>query len=184
MAKDNKKNDDDAKQDSSIIDLSGEELSEEQLLGIGPNKDDGSSQGKQTTTKPVVKTSKAAIDAAIKKFNIPLLVQEEYPKLIPLILETESMDDEEREYWFQMLPIMTSDQVKKFTDILITEKKQLAELDKEYEQEIAQLNEKHALEWESFEIQEEMEKIEKEEAKHEEEETITEEELLKKLQDL
>ncbi|MBD3270753.1 hypothetical protein GF376_04460 [Candidatus Peregrinibacteria bacterium] len=116
-----------------------------------------------------------------EKYAIPKIVWDKYPDLIKLIKETESMDDEEREYWFQVLPIMTDHQVEKFKKILITEKQQLAELDKEYEQELQKLNEKHMLEWKEFEVKEKRAELEQKEQAHEEEEEDVEAELLAKL---
>ena len=52
-------------------------------------------------------------DDIFSKFDIPETVKQQYPDLIPLILQTESMTDDERQYWFQILPIMTDEQVKK-----------------------------------------------------------------------
>lgn len=173
--KDNKKD-----EKKSVIDLSKTEsdvgpdenilLSEEELLGTAP-KDES-------------KKSSKTLPKGSSKFHIPSVVQKKYPKLIKLILETESMDDEEREYWFQILPIMTNDQVDKFRDILISEKEQLAKLDAEYEEELKKINEKHLSEWQEFEAKQKREEIEKAEKKEEMEEKDIEEELLKKLQEL
>lgn len=123
----------------------------------------------------------AQIDEIDRKYSIPKLVKEKFPDLIPLILQTESMNDEEREYWFQILPIMTEEQILKFRGILVNEKEQLIRLDMEYESELKKLNEKHLVEWEEFERREKRKKIEEAEAKTEEEERRKEEELLKKL---
>lgn len=118
------------------------------------------------------------------KFDIPETVKKQYPDLIPLILETESMNDDERQYWFQILPIMTDEQVGKLREILVNEKKQLQQLDKEYEQEIKRINTKHVAEWKEFEVKEKRKKLRKAESKSEKEETKKQEELLKKLQEL
>lgn len=178
-------------EDNNIIDLSGgntsseEEdilLSEAELLGTavpGSGTTTGGITAGGTTTSGTAKKQ-----SATSKFNIPSVVQEKYPKLIPLILETESMDDEEREYWFQILPIMTPEQVQKFQDILISEKEQLAKLDAEYEAELAKINQKHVSEWENFETKQEREKRMVAEMEEEKEETSTEEDLLSKLQNL
>ena len=144
---------------------------EDELLGTGPTS-------KTITSVTTKKTT------AQSKFHIPQAVKNEHPDLIPLILNTESMDDEEREYWFQILPIMTEEQIAKFKNILVTEKKQLEKLDKEYEAELAKINEKHLLEWQEFESKQEMSKIRQEEQAEEKKEASEEEELLKKLQDL
>lgn len=119
-----------------------------------------------------------------EKYAIPKLVMEKYPELVELVKTTESMDDQEREYWFQIMPIMTAEQIEKFRNILITEKEQLAELDKEYEDELNRLNEKHLLEWKEFESKEKSRAIKEAEAKSDEQEKQEEEALLAKLSDV
>lgn len=145
---------------------------EDELLGSGSNTGaSGTATAKKTQTTE-------------NKFHIPQAVKDEHPELIPLILNTESMDDEEREYWFQILPIMTADQIEKFKDILVTEKQQLAKLDEEYESELAKINEKHLQEWQAFESKQERAERTQEEQAQEAKESSAEEDLLKKLQDL
>ncbi len=58
-----------------------------------------------------------------KIFQINDEVQAQYNELIQLILETESMDDDEKQYWFDIMPSMTDDQVDRLFNILETEKK-------------------------------------------------------------
>jgi len=41
--------------------------------------------------------------------------------LKPLIIDTESMDSDEKQYWFDILPSMSIEQVIKLLDILIEE---------------------------------------------------------------
>lgn len=115
------------------------------------------------------------------KYAVPSMVKEKFPDLVQLIKETESMNDEERDYWFQILPIMTEEQIRKFRDILLNEKNQLSKLDKEYEQELNKLNEKHMLEWKEFEMREKRKAIQSAEQKSQEEEKAAEEELLRRL---
>lgn len=119
-----------------------------------------------------------------EKYAIPKFVSDKYPDLVELIKTTESMDDQEREYWFQILPIMTPEQIEKFRGILVTEKQQLAELDKEYEDELNRLNEKHLLEWKEFESKEKSRAIKEAESKSQAEEKAEEEALLAKLSDV
>lgn len=116
-----------------------------------------------------------------EKYAIPALVKEKFPDLIQLIKETESMNDEERDYWFQILPIMTEEQIKKFRDILVNEKEQLTHLDQEYEQELTKLNEKHMIEWKEFETKEKRKTLTTAESASKEKEKSEEEELLKRL---
>lgn len=148
--------------------------SEEALLGIGTGAKGDDSSGAATATKQKGQT----------KFHIPTAVKEDYPALIPLILQTESMDDEEREYWFQILPIMTEEQVDKLKEILVNEKQQLAKLDAEYEAELSKINEKHLNEWQAFEYEQERDEIQTKEAAHEVSESSLEEDLLNKLDEL
>lgn len=118
------------------------------------------------------------------KYKVPKLVSEKFPDLVDLIKNTESMNADERDYWFQILPIMTEDQIAKFRDILLTEKNQLDKLDKEYEEELAKLNEKHMIEWKEFETKEKREELAGKEKNAEVEEKAKEEELLKRLQEI
>jgi len=118
------------------------------------------------------------------KYAIPKAVQDKYPELVELIKKTESMDDEEREYWFQILPVMTEEQVEKFKSILDTEKQQLSSLDKEYEDELNRLNEKHLLEWKEFENKEKSKAIKDAEAADQATQAQMEEDLLAKLSDV
>ena len=106
--------------------------------------------------------------ATIQKGNTTFTLLDEmqvkYPELIQLILATESMDDGERQYWFDILPSMNADQVQRLTDILVTEKKKLAELEAKYQTEIESLNQKHAAEWQGYEIKKQKEAIAQKEA--------------------
>ncbi|MBD3157035.1 hypothetical protein GF369_04385 [Candidatus Peregrinibacteria bacterium] len=156
---------------------------EDELLGTASD-DSGKAAAATKATPSSTKKTKKKTKSREDNFHIPKAVRDNHPDLIPLILDTESMDDEEREYWFQILPIMTEDQVAKFKNILVTEKKQLAKLDQEYEAELAKINEKHLQEWQAFEAKQQREALEEKEQAHEAKESSTEEELLKKLQNL
>jgi transketolase len=118
------------------------------------------------------------------KFKIPQAVRDKYPELVEQILKTESMTDEEREYWFQILPIMTPDQVTRLRKILDEEAKQLKELDSEYQDELKKLNTKHMQEWNEFEKTKEREARQQAEAHAEAEEKETEDQLLADLEKL
>ena len=86
-------------------------------------------------------------------------IQTKYPELIKLILETESMDDDERQYWFDIMPSMTDSQIDRLYNILETEKKKLEELEIKYQKEIKSLNEKHLIEWQEFQAKKAKEKM-------------------------
>ncbi|MFC1599582.1 hypothetical protein ACFL3T_00965 [Patescibacteria group bacterium] len=152
---------------------------EEELLGLGGGGTSDDDSGAATGTGgTAIKTSNAS------QFHIPQAVKDLYPELIPLIIQTESMDDEEREYWFQILPIMTDDQVEKLREILVNEKQQLAKLDAEYEAELSKINEKHINEWQAFEYEQNRDDLQKKENAHEAGEATLEEDLLNKLDEL
>ena len=95
-------------------------------------------------------------------FVIPYEVKEKYPDLIELILRTESMNDEERQYWFSIMPAMNDEQIARLREILEEEKRKLAELDKKYEEELRKIAEKHFLAKTSKERKENWEKVQKE----------------------
>lgn len=118
------------------------------------------------------------------KFDIPETVRSQYPDLIPLILETESMNDDERQYWFQILPIMTDEQVNKLREILANEKQQLSQLDQEYKQDLKRINSKHVSQWKEFEVKEKRKKLQTAEHAAEKNEKAAEEDLLKNLQNI
>ncbi len=117
------------------------------------------------------------------KFNIPTVVREKYPELVAMIKKTESMSNEEREYWFQILPIMTADQVTRLKNILQEEANQLAKLDSQYQDELTKLNKKHVEEWDMFQKKQDREALKEKEASNEAEEAKAEEDILKKLDD-
>ncbi len=97
-------------------------------------------------------------------FTILEEIQTAYPELVKLVLATESMDNNEKQYWFDILPSMTDEQVDRLFDILETERRKLEELELRYQEEIKNLNEKHLIEWQEFQTQENRKKVQKAEA--------------------
>jgi hypothetical protein len=75
------------------------------------------------------------------------------------------MDDDERQYWFDIMPSMTDSQVDRLYNILETEKKKLEELETKYQKEIKSLNEKHLIEWQEFQMKKAKDKVAEEKAK-------------------
>lgn len=127
--------------------------------------------------------AQAQTGATATQSRIPEAIQKKYPNLEELISHTESMSVEEREYWFQIMPIMTDEQIQKLLNILIHEKEQLSKLDKEYEGELAKLNEKHLLEWKEQENRAEREKRQRQEKQEQAKEEAAEAALLQQLND-
>lgn len=135
------------------------------------------------TQPPQKSTTSGAHPAKDQKsvLKVPPKIAEQYPDLEELISKTESMTDEERTYWFQIMPIMTDEQIQKLRGILIHEKEQLTKLDAEYETELAKLNEKHLLEWKTEEMRQKRKELQQSEQSAEEQEKAAEESLLAKL---
>lgn len=77
--------------------------------------------------------------------SIPDDVLAQFPELIDLIKGSESMNDEERQYWVNILPIMTPDQLSSLKDILVNEKTQLKTLDEKYAKDMKNVNEQDLL---------------------------------------
>lgn len=123
----------------------------------------------------------AEINHNWKKFQINEEVQAQYNELVDLIIETESMDDDEKQYWFDIMPSMTDSQIDRLFNILDTEKKKLEALEKKYQNEIKQLNEKHLIEWQEFQLKDSKKKIKEAQSKENEEDA---EDVLKMLNDL
>jgi hypothetical protein len=71
--------------------------------------------------------------------QIPEETQRKFGDLLLLIQGSESMNIEERQYWVNILPIMTPDQLKSLQDILANEKKQLQAIDEKYSKEMQKL---------------------------------------------
>lgn len=111
--------------------------------------------------------TQAGISATQSKrnFSIPREVQEKYPDLIELIIGSASMNDDERQYWFSILPIMTQDQVNRLREILTTEKQKLAEIDQKYQKQLDEINQKHLIEWQAMKMKENKDKIKRAETK-------------------
>lgn len=144
------------------------------------------SGGTATASGGMVDKNKSAeqyVKDAEASYIIPALVREKFPDLVKLIYETESMNEDEREYWMQILPIMTEDQIVKFRGILVNERDQLAKLDQEYQQEVSGIG-KPVVELDEVKMKEKIQEIKQAESVSEEQEAKQEEELLKKLQGL
>jgi hypothetical protein len=149
-----------------------------------PQDNSGQSTGQQDAGKTTGATNAAGTSGAAakeKKYNIPAAVAAKFPEIIELIKKTESMSDDEREYWFQILPIMTGDQIERLKKILNEEAAQLAKLDDQYHDELTKLNKKHLEEWDEFERKQERESRHEAEAEAEQAEQALEESILGEL---
>jgi len=82
---------------------------------------------------------------------------------------------------------MTTEQVDRLRNILITEKQQLSKLDEEYKQEMSHINQKNADSWKKFnapEAKEKIQAIKQAEAENKSEENDKEAQLLDQLNNI
>ncbi len=68
----------------------------------------------------------------IKDFVIPEELIENDTALVELIMRSESMNDEERQYWFNLTAVMDEEQIEKLRDILTRERAKLEEIEARY----------------------------------------------------
>lgn len=115
------------------------------------------------------------------KYIVPRVVREKYPDLVKLLYETESMNDEEREYWLQIMPIMTVDQIVKLRDIMINERDQLQKLSSGYGKSMSLFGETQPQSFSGEAVAQKFEEIREKETASETEEKSKEDELLKQL---
>jgi len=85
-------------------------------------------------------------------------------RLIGLILQTESMDNDNRQYWFEILLSMNSQQKSKLDDILTTEIQKLLILEEKYRKEIRNINNGNSVPQYKLDYANEMLKIQPESA--------------------
>lgn len=76
---------------------------------------------------------------------IPDDVKQKFGELIQLIIGSESMNTEERQYWVNILPIMTPEQLQNLREILVNEREQLKAIDQKYGQEIDKIGQEQAV---------------------------------------
>ena len=74
----------------------------------------------------------AAATAALTSVTVPEEVRAKFPDLVEMILASRSMNNEERQYWIDVLPIMSEDQVSNLRSILTNEQRQIQEAEASY----------------------------------------------------
>lgn len=125
-----------------------------------------------------------ADDGTIKDENalkIPPEVAERFGELVELIKGSKSMDDSERQYWIDVLPIMSEDQIDNLKGILDNEKKQLEEAKASYSKDMNTAVKKTGAAFDEQAYLEKKRAREEAEKKQQAEEKIEEEEVLKEL---
>ena len=113
---------------------------------------------------------------------VPPKLREQFPLLIELILHSESMNGEERQYWIDILPIMTPEQITQLQGILQNEHDQLAAIDAKYADQIANNEKPAAIVQTTEERRQRHSQLSKKEESARSTEEVEAEELLKKME--
>jgi hypothetical protein len=119
-----------------------------------------------------------------KELKVPAEVQEKFPELVEMIKASGSMDDDERQYWVDVLPIMSEGQVENLRGILDNEKKRLADAAKEYSEGMEGAVDKATKAFDEAAYLEKKRAREAAEKKQEAEEKASEAAVLKELENL
>jgi len=115
---------------------------------------------------------------------IPPEVQQKFSPLLAFIKGSESMNDEERQYWINILPIMTPEQLKNLEEILMNEKQQLAAIDAKYSKEMTSITATASVASIGQKIRSQKQEREKVESRVQQSEEVEEEEILQRIQAL
>lgn len=124
------------------------------------------------------------VKAEEKTLNIPPEVVEKFGELVELIKGSKSMNFDERQYWVDVLPIMSEDQLTNLRGILDNEKKQLEAAAQAYSEGVKKSEEKTASVFDEKVYQEKKKLLNAQEAEHEAAETQSEDDILAELDNL
>ncbi len=116
------------------------------------------------------------------EFNIPDAFLEKESNLVVLVLESKSLSKkEEKQSWFNLVPMMNQDQIEKLRDILTREKDKIAEIEAKYEKKKEEIQEKYQSRFNAVEYNKKMEKMKDKEEDIREKEVEEAEDLLENL---
>jgi hypothetical protein len=113
---------------------------------------------------------------------IPPEISEKHGGLIALIRNSESMNDEERQYWINILPVMTEEQIKNLIDILENEKRQLAAIDEKYANDASSIDDAAAIHKTGEKVRQQRESRQSTEQSHKQKEEQEAESILKQIE--
>jgi hypothetical protein len=92
----------------------------------------------------VVKNLPQPLRETALQFVIPDQFLQKKSTLIGLILTSKSIGTiEEKQSWFNLLPLMNDEQIAKLEDILTKEKQKLDEIEKKYEEKKIEIKKKY-----------------------------------------
>ncbi len=116
------------------------------------------------------------------KFDIPDAFLEKESDLVVLVLKSRSLaKDEEKQSWFNLVPMMNEDQINKLRDILTRERDKIAEIEAKYEKKKEEIKDKYQARFDAVEYQNKMSNMQSHEQNIREQEHEEAEDLLKNL---
>ena len=84
------------------------------------------------------------------ELNIPDNFLETEPELTVLILRSRSLaKNEEKQNWFNLIPMMNQEQIEKLRDILTRERDKIAEIEAKYEQKKQEIRAKYQMKFDA-----------------------------------
>lgn len=100
-----------------------------------------------------------------KNFDIPSEFIQDNAKLIELVLTSRAIDTtEEKQNWFNLLPLMTREQVEKLFEILEKERTKIQEIEQKYEQKKVEIKKKYLMKWQQMGYVQKVDEIQQKEA--------------------
>ena len=76
---------------------------------------------------------KSKIQSMLGNYEIPKAMKEDEPCLVYLVLKSKSIDEKEKQEWFDLYSLMNDEQIYKLYDILYRERYKLLQIEKKYE---------------------------------------------------
>ncbi len=99
------------------------------------------------------------------KFTIPDTFLEAEPNLVVLILKSKSLaKEEEKQSWFNLIPMMNDDQMVKLRWILNREKEKIAEIEAKYEKKKEEIKDKYQARFDAVEYNKKMSSMKSDES--------------------
>lgn len=90
-------------------------------------------------------------------YNIPDNFLETEPNLVVLLLKSKSLaKKEEKQSWFNLIPMMNEDQMMKLRNILNREKEKIAEIEAKYEKKKSEIKDKYQARFDAVEYNKKM----------------------------
>ena len=94
------------------------------------------------------------------QLNIPDNFLDTEPELTVLILRSRSLSkNEEKQNWFNLIPMMNQEQIEKLRDILTRERDKIAEIEAKYEQKKQEIKAKYQVKFDATNYNEKVAQI-------------------------